>query len=255
VAATVVLLRAGGPAASAPGAGFEVYAIRRATTMVFGGVYAFPGGGVDPADGAAADNWAGRSPQWWARRLRLPAGSARAVVRAAARELYEESGVLLAGTTPDGLIRDLSHPRWEAARRALAAREHTLTEFLASEGLWLRSDLLVPWSRWITPEFEPRRFDTYFFLALLPGGQRARDVSGEADHAMWVRPADALAGYLAEELALLPPTAVTLRELAAFPDVPALLAAAAARDPGEPVRPRLEIEDGTARLLLDGLPG
>nr|BFE67486.1 hypothetical protein GCM10020092_007870 [Actinoplanes digitatis] len=82
-AATVVLLR---PADEA----FEVYVLRRATTMVFGGVYAFPGGGVDAADRPET------LKRDWSRRLGLPEAEARAVVGAAARELFEEAGILLA---------------------------------------------------------------------------------------------------------------------------------------------------------------
>ena len=238
--------------------------------MAFGGVYAFPGGGVDPSDSDAEIGWAGPAPEWWARRLRLPVGEAQAVVCAAVREVFEEAGVLLAGASgdpaPAGLGGDLAaagatgeplvagevgDPRWEAARQALVARESSLTSFLAAEGLSLRGDLLMPWSRWITPEFEPRRFDTYFFLAVLPEGQLARDVSGEADHTMWIRPADAVRRCEAGELVMLPPTIVTLRQLAAYPDVAAVLAAAVDHDPGEPVRPRLVVDDdGAARLVL-----
>jgi 8-oxo-dGTP pyrophosphatase MutT (NUDIX family) len=243
VAATVVLLR---PADG----GFEVYAIRRAATMAFGGMYAFPGGGVDPSDSDAAIGWVGSPPQWWARRLRLPPGPAQAVVCAAVREVFEEAGVLLAGPRPDEVVGDAGEPRWEAARRALVTRELSLTTFLAESKLHLRSDLLVPWSRWITPEFEPRRFDTYFFLALLPQGQRTRDVSGEADDTLWIRPADALERCAAGDLPMLPPTAVTLRELAGYADPAGLLAGAASRDPGAPTTPRVErTADGSLRLV------
>lgn len=242
VAATVVLLRA------APG-GFEVYAIRRAATMAFGGMYAFPGGGVDPSDADAAVGWTGHPPSWWAERLGLAEAPARAVVCAAVREVFEEAGVLLAGPAPDAIVADAGEPHWETARQALAARRLSLTDLLAQEGLFLRSDLLVPWSRWITPEFEPRRFDTYFFLALLPSGQVTRDVSGEADHAIWLRPAEAAARYAAGELPMLPPTITTLRQLAEHPDAAAVLAAAARRSPGAPISPRI-IHDSSGRPAL-----
>ncbi len=240
-AATVVLTR------PAPG-GFEVYVIRRAVSMVFGGVYAFPGGGVDPADARTDVPAAGGG---WGARLGLPDDAARAVVAAAVREVFEEAGVLLAGPTAGTVVGDVSGDDWEADRRALVAREQGLTALLARRGLVMRDDLLLPWARWITPEFEPRRFDTYFFVATLPAGQRTRDVSGEADRTAWIRPGDALAGYAAGELAMLPPTAVTLRELAAYAGPDELAAAAAGRDPARPVTPRVEIApDGTARLLL-----
>jgi 8-oxo-dGTP pyrophosphatase MutT (NUDIX family) len=240
IAATVVLLR---PA----DAGFEVYVLRRAASMAFAsGMYAFPGGGVDPADAGADLGWAGPSPREWARRLGRPAAEAQAVVCAAVREVFEEAGVLLAaGAT------DTSADGWEADRQWLVRREVHLAEVLARRGLVLRSDLLGAWARWITPEFEARRFDTHFFVAALPEGQLPRDVSGEADHTMWVRPGDAVAAFEAGRIAMLPPTVVMLRELAGYPDIAAVLAAVASRDAATPVTPRPEIApDGTVRLRL-----
>ncbi|MFF4889675.1 NUDIX hydrolase [Micromonospora chersina] len=236
VAATVLLLR---PA----GADFEVYLIRRVAAMAFGGMYAFPGGGVDRSDSQAHLDWAGPTPAGWGARLRLDPAAAQAVVCAAAREVFEEAGVLLAG--PDGgtVVGDVSGDDWESARQDLVARRTGFADLLAGQGLTLRSDLLLPWSRWITPEFEPRRFDTYFFVALLPEGQRTRDVSGEADHTLWLRPADALARAEAGELTMLPPTMVTLGEVAAAGDLAGVAGAAAKRDPGTPVTPHLDLSD------------
>jgi mutator protein MutT len=154
VAATVVLLKPSPLAA---------YLVRRAATMAFAsGMYAFPGGSVEP----------GETPE-----------------QAAVREVMEETGILLT------------------------------------------VDSLVPWSRWITPEFEPRRFDAYFFLAALPPDQSARIVGGEADHSVWLPPAAALT------LPMLPPTRHTLRELAEYSTVEEALAAE--RDATTPVRPRV----------------
>ena len=87
----------------------------------------------------------------------------------------------------------------------------------------LRGDLLTPWARWITPEAEPRRYDTRFFVARLPDGQRALGGTGESDEAAWLRPDAALAAAEAGDLVLLPPTAVTLQELAAHPEVAAMV--------------------------------
>ncbi|TDB72129.1 NUDIX hydrolase [Micromonospora sp. KC721] len=233
VAATVLLLR---PA----DAGFEVYVLRRLAAMAFGGVYAFPGGGVDGSDSTAHLDWAGPSPTGWGARLGLSPQAAQAVVCAAAREVFEEAGVLLAGPDAATVVGDVGDDDWEAARQGLAAHRVGFAELLADRRLTLRSDLLLPWSRWITPEFEPRRFDTYFFVALLPEGQRTRDVSGEADHTMWIRPADALARAEAGELAMLPPTLVTLAQVAAAGDLPGVARAAATRDAAIPVTPRLD---------------
>src|SRR5207249_4547086 len=80
----------------------------------------------------------------------------------------------------------------------------------------LRADLLRPWAHWITPELEPKRFDTRFFVAALPTGQRTRDVGGEADRVAWVRPGDALAAADSGAMGMLPPTAFTLSELAPY---------------------------------------
>lgn len=199
LAATVVLLRASAE-------GFEVYLLRRAASMAFAsGMYAFPGGGVDPADFAAAQP----APGPWAHRLGQPPDEARAVVRAAVREVLEETGIVLP------------------------------------------ADRLAAWARWITPEFEARRFDTYFFVAALPEGQRAGDLSGEADRTLWIDPAEAVARYESGEIAMLPPTIVMLRELSAYPDVAAVLSAAADRDAATAVTPRAELApDGTVRLIL-----
>lgn len=239
LAATVVLLR---PADG----GFEAYLLRRAASMAFAsGMYAFPGGGVDPADARADLGWAGPSPERWASRLGRPAGEAQAVVCAAVREVFEEAGVLLAEAA-DGAPGD---DELESDRQRLVAHEAHLAEVLARRGLVLRSDLLGAWARWVTPEFETRRFDTYFFVAALPEGQLPRDVSGEADLTTWMRPADAVAGYEAGRMAMLPPTIAVLREIAAYQDIAAVLAAAADRDAAKAVSSVPEIApDGTVRL-------
>jgi hypothetical protein len=119
---------------------------------------------------------------------------------------------------------------------------------LSSRGLVLRSDLLRAWAHWITPEFEPRRFDTRFFVAALPTGQRARDVSGEADQAAWITVADAVAAHEAGTMAMLPPTIEALRAVAGHSDVDAVLAA-----PRElrPLLPRLVDEAGVLRLVVE----
>ncbi|MGC5029097.1 NUDIX hydrolase [Micromonospora sp. DT229] len=236
VAATVLLLR---PAPE----GFEAYLIRRVAAMAFGGMYAFPGGGVDPSDSTVHVDWAGPEPANWGETLALTPAAAQAVVCAAAREVFEEAGVLLAGPDPSRVVGDVSDEGWEVARDDLEQRRTGFAELLARRGLTLRSDLLLPWSRWVTPEFEPRRFDTYFFVALLPEGQRTRDVSREADHTLWMRPGEACERARAGELTMLPPTLVTLSEVAACPDLDAVVRAASARDAATPIMPRLDLSD------------
>ncbi|MFJ6212260.1 NUDIX hydrolase [Streptomyces sp. NPDC092296] len=222
-AATVVLLRQGAP-------GVRAYLLRRRATMAFAaGMYAYPGGAVDPRDAEQHVGWAGPPPQEWARRLGTDPATAQAVVCAAVRETFEESGVLLAGPDGDSVVGDTSGQPWQADRAALEAHELSFAEFLRARGLVLRSDLLGAWARWITPEFEERRYDTWFFVAVLPTGQRTADTTGEADRVVWLDAAEAVAGFEAGRLEMLPPTVTVLRELAPLATPQAALAACAGR--------------------------
>jgi 8-oxo-dGTP pyrophosphatase MutT (NUDIX family) len=249
-AATVVILRT-----AADGAGVEILMLRRTAAMKFApGAYVFPGGSVDPADYGTAVGWHGPPPAEFGARLGASAEVARALVCAAVRETFEESGVLLAGvpgsppTVPAG-------PSWDADRAALAAGTLTFAELLSRRGLVLRADLLVPWARWITPEGEPRRFDARFFAAALPDGQQAVGHEAEAEHVAWLRPASAIDAARAGEISLLPPTASTLDQLAAAVAAGAGLdGILATRRAIEPVCPRLLLEDGQAWLVVpDGV--
>lgn len=246
-AATVMLLR------DAPaGPGTEVFLLRRRTSMAFaGGACAYPGGSVDPRDESEV-RWAGPGPDEWSRRLGTDPAAAQAVVCAAVRETFEEAGVLLAGATAGTVVADTTGPDWEADRRALVARELSFAEFLGRRSLLLRDDLLGAWARWITPEFEERRYDTWFFAARLPGGQRSRNASTEADRAEWTTPAAALAGYDRGELLMMPPTVATLRDLAAHPSADAVLRAAAAGRDLTPVLARARLVDDQVVLSWPG---
>jgi 8-oxo-dGTP pyrophosphatase MutT (NUDIX family) len=238
-AATIALLRPrpGGP---------EVYLLRRVVGMVFGGMHVFPGGSVDPADAEASTAWAGPSPAAFADAFGCPEPLARALVCAAVRETFEEAGVLLAGPSADHVLDDVSTPEWEAERVALEARQQSLSELLDRRRLVLRADLLSPLAHWITPEVEPRRFDTRFFVAEMPAGQVCREVGAEADDRLWVRPQDALGSHLM----MLPPTAAALRDLAQHDDVGSALRT---RRRIEPILPKLRVRDDDGVDFL--LPG
>lgn len=240
-ASTVLLLR---DSAEGP----EVYLLRRHSRMPFAaGMFAFPGGAVDPRDTDRTLAWAGPLPKEWSQRLRCDEAEAAALVCAALRETFEEAGVLLAGETRDSVVTDTTGMGWERDRVALVDRTLSLAELLARRRLVLRTDLLMPWAHWITPEFEPRRYDTRFFVAALPAGQLTRDVSGEADHVVWVRPGKAVADADAGLIEMLPPTYVTLSDLVDHPTTASVLAAAHNRVI-ETVLPRAEIVDGTAEM-------
>ncbi|MCX4676134.1 NUDIX hydrolase [Streptomyces sp. NBC_01433] len=229
-AATVMLLR--DRVGADAGRGPVVHMLRRRASMAFaGGAYAYPGGGVDPRDDDRLIGWAGPSLESWAARLGVDTVTeAQAIVCAAVRETYEEAGVLLAGPTRDTVVGDVTGADWEADREALVARELSFAEFLDRRGLVLRSDLLGAWARWITPAFEPRRYDTWFFVAALPDGQRTRNASTEADRTVWISPGEAADGYDRGELLMMPPTVSTLRTLRPYGTSAEALEAADSQD-------------------------
>lgn len=258
-AATVMLLRpavAEGserPAARDPQP-FRVFLLRRKASMAFApGAFVFPGGSVDPRDADAEVAWAGPGAADWAGALDAPDDLARALVCAAVRETFEECGVLLAGPAPGEVVADTHGAGWEADRRALVDRSVSLAGLLNRRGLVLRSDLLKPWARWITPEVESRRFDTRFFAAILPAGQHPADVAaetdGEADAAAWLSPSAAIAAARRKEILLMPPTAVSLAELAEHSSLESVLTAPRQLAPNLPT---ISLVDGELRLDLPG---
>ena len=202
-AATVVLLRPGV-------SGLEALLTRRPSTMAFAAdMQVFPGGRVDAADAdPSLRGRSVRSPDEAAVALggALPPDIALAAHMAAVRELFEEAGVLLA---------DTHAPATEiaAGRSALLRGEVTLAGLAAELGLSLRTDLLVPLSRWVTPPIMARRFDTQFFAAVLADGVEPSFEGGEVVAHAWWRPGDALAAMAAGELAMWVPTSATLQQL------------------------------------------
>jgi 8-oxo-dGTP pyrophosphatase MutT (NUDIX family) len=263
-AATVMLLRtarvrtaraaAGHPPDGGPGTdgepGIEVYMLRRKSSMAFApGAFVFPGGSVDARDADEDVAWAGPDATAWGRIFEAPDDLARALVCAAVRETFEESGVLLAGPSAGTVVADTSGDDWESDRNALLERSISLAGLLGRRRLVLRADLLRPWSRWITPVVEERRFDARFFAAAMPAGQRTRDVGGEAAQVAWIRPADAIAAGRSEEIVLWPPTAVTLAELALCGTVAAALATPRQVSP---LLPEITLSEGTPWLTVPG---
>ncbi|MGB0099790.1 MAG: NUDIX hydrolase [Nocardioides sp.] len=222
-AATVILMR---PSVDGP----EVYYMRRQVSMDFaGGMCVFPGGGVDPRDFDTSVGWTGPSPADWATRLGCDEETARALVCAAVRETFEESGVLLAGTSATSVVADTTAVDWEADRVALESRELSMTDFLNRRGLVLRTDLLGVWDAWLTPIFEPKRYRTWFFVAALPEGQVTRDVSTESSSVTWLPARIAADRADVGDLALMPPTYLTSMEVGEHASPDEVLAVAASR--------------------------
>lgn len=168
----------------------ELYLVLRGLEQrAFPGTYVFPGGRIDAADAATPV------------RARDPEVAPEAYV-AAARELFEETGVLLA-TRADGGPPDFAP--LAPLRRALLAGETDFAAVLASQDLALDGENLVPLGEKTTPPFHPRRYRNRFFLAVLPEGQAPTVIPGELERGEWVRAKDAVAGFEAGRLRLSPP--------------------------------------------------
>ena len=138
---------------------------------------------------------------------------------------------------------------WEEDRRALEAREVSFTSFLERRGLRLRTDLLRLWGSWVTPVFEPRRFNARFFVAELPAGQVTRDVSTESEAVVWLPVREAIRAVDAQQMLMLPPTYCTCLEVYDFTRVGDVLAAAEGRDLSS-VEPEAVVDDEGAYLSI-----
>ena len=200
----------------------EVFMLRRTNAAAFaGGMYVFPGGRVDPADGDGDE----------------------AYVVAAIRECFEECGVLLAADAQGGTVVD-GHPVLEH-RHDVHDGSVDMRMLAAEHGLALAVDRLVWVSHWITPKGEAaRRFDTRFFVAACPPGQRSHHDDSETVASMWVRPADALAAFERGELQLMPPTVANLEFLSAHHTVDDAIAAARTIGVPPAILPKVSVVDG-----------
>lgn len=201
-AATVVLLRSGAD-------GLEVLLTHRPASMAFApDVHVFPGGRVDEADlepGLQARSAMTSEAAAEALGGDLPTAHALGAYIAAIREAFEEVGVLLADHAPDA---DLV-----AARRHLLESPRAFPSIAEALDLRLRTDALVPLSRWVTPPTLDRRFDARFFAALTPGHAEPTLVGEEVSAQAWHRPLDALGSMARGELAMWLPTSTTLTQL------------------------------------------
>jgi 8-oxo-dGTP pyrophosphatase MutT (NUDIX family) len=188
-------------------AGPEVLLVRRRTDVGFAaGAYVFPGGTLDAADADAAwEDWLDEPPADAVVGAADPDGaSARTFVVAALRELFEETGVLLASGPPAG------HDALAQERGALVGGRKLFLEVVSGLNLRLAGDRLVLCARWITPEPLSRRYDARFFLADAPPDARVSAELGELVEHVWIRPGEALKRYFDYEFRMLFPTARTL---------------------------------------------
>ncbi|HEX2197033.1 MAG TPA: MBL fold metallo-hydrolase [Burkholderiales bacterium] len=182
--------------------------LQRTQSAVFlGGAYVFPGGSLDPEDGAAR-RVVGLTDAQASARLGLPAGGLAYYV-AAVRECFEEAGVLLA-IDHEGNAVDAKRA---AAMLPMRDRFH---ELLEQENLYIPAAALAYYGHWITQPGRPRRFDTRFFVALAPEGQDGAHDATEHVHQLWTTPGEALERGRRGEIELVHATTQTLQELARF---------------------------------------
>lgn len=243
LAATVVLTR------DAPN-GLELLLLRRAEKGDHNsGAWVFPGGLVDAADGECHALCDGLDDAEASRRLGVERGGLDMFI-AAVRECFEEAGVLYA-TQADGRTVDLLGERGAAlsARRgALATGECSLAELCQAHALRLSVDRLHYIAHWLTPIGRPKRFDTRFFIAVLPEGQATAHDAVETVEQVWLTPAQALAPENARRL--MTPTRAVIEQLAAFADTARLLAWARSPRQVQRVLPRLATRgDGPCPIL------
>jgi len=240
------------------GTAMEVLMLRRNAQSVWvAGAHLFPGGAVDPEDGSEeiARCCAGRDDVEASRILGIAHGG-RSFFVAAVRECFEEAGILLALSAGEPLsFADVEVARrFREHRRRLNAGEARLVDICAAENLSLALDRIGYFSHWITPEGAPRRYDTRFFVGVVPEGQEALHDDAEVVASTWIEPAAALDRHRAGELDLMFPTMKNLEAIGRFHRVADLMAAAAAAEVPATL-PRITVEDEGVRIVLPGDDG
>lgn len=223
---TVVLLRAAADGA----APMEVLLLERhKKSKAYAGAFVFPGGKVDETD-----RWmdplcvADVDLQQWMQRLGADdEEAARGFLVASVRETFEEAGVLLASHRDGSPVtqEDLLSPSFVTARARLVSREDNFdwTGWLVQEGLVLSIDQLGLWSWWVTPVHRPYRFDTRFFVGVLPAGQQATVDDYETTSMRWLAPQTALVEYEAGRVSMRNPTLRNLEALLPYASAQAVM--------------------------------
>jgi 8-oxo-dGTP pyrophosphatase MutT (NUDIX family) len=245
----------------ADGSTLEVLMVRRNLQSDFvGGAFVFPGGSVDPLDGGAEAEAAchGRSDAGASTLLGVDSGGLAYWV-AALRETFEEAGLLLA-ERPGGPPLLAGEPDEEARfvteRAAVNAGTRRFLDLCRDEGLRLLVGEVHYFAHWIAPRGAPRRFDTRFFVAAAPPGQRAAHSAGETIAETWISPRRALEGHRDGVFELIFPTIRNLQAISRFATSGALLKAAEDASGSVPtIEPRVVADGNGVRILLPGDEG
>lgn len=250
-ASTIVLLR---PGPAAP----EVFLLERHGKSAFlGGAFVFPGGKVDPGDAGLG----GEARFEADRRFRSAPGSswtdedARRARVAGVRETFEEAGVLFARRSGETGLASFSpeeRSRFDVLRRSLDGAE-AFAAFLKDEGLEPALEALIPFAHWVTPSAEPRRFDTRFYLASMPEGQRASSDDTETVSGRWLTLRDALRCHDERQVLLVPPTYRVLEQLSSARTVEAALALGASH-PIPLIQPKIRAEEVGVSVVMPWHP-
>jgi len=230
------------PAAGPP----EVFMVRRHEDSSFGAAYAFPGGVIDYEDTIVHDYCRGLDEHTANARLGIRTGGLD-YYSAAIRELFEESGVLLASS--DSFDEDVC-----IVRDALNAGDDNWADFVKRNKLQLDCDQLHYISHWITPTNQPRRYSTRFFVAELPPGQVASHCGGELTDSRWISAHDMLEAGRAGEAVLHFPTIKTLESVARHKTMEALLewARACVEWGVTSMLPAIVTRDGKLEIVMPG---
>ena len=243
-AATVLLLRDGSD-------GPEVFMMRRHGQIgAFPGAHVFPGGRVDVED-AADEKWCDGLAHAARQLPDLDSQVAVAFHLAAARELFEEAGVLLARDRTKqfvSLAGVADHERFKGYRQDIHAHRVGLRDVVEQEHLRLALDSLTQFAHWVTPPVEGRRFDTRFFATRVPPRQTPAHDDRETTESVWITPSAAIQASTRRAILLPPPTYVTLRELEPFPSVDAIIQWSETRTI-ERREPRF-VQGSTTRMLV-----
>jgi 8-oxo-dGTP pyrophosphatase MutT (NUDIX family) len=251
-AATIVLLR---DHATPKGPQMEVFLIKRhGLSDVLGGAYVFPGGKFDQSDAELdVERFLDQDADALHGTLNEPTlevAMAAGLYVAAAREAFEESGILFAqghGARAVGAAQAIQ-------AKALLREGHQMDEILAMLQLRLHTQAIRPWVRWVTPTLPSvmnKRFDTRFFIAAAPVGQEATHDNHEATSSVWLTPRATLEQYRDGDIELAPPQIMSLAHLSRHTSTASALAEAAARKPPT-VQPEPFDEQGVRVLTYPG---
>jgi 8-oxo-dGTP pyrophosphatase MutT (NUDIX family) len=180
---------------------------RPQTMKSWGGFYVFPGGSLEPGDSQlSVHDFIGEADR---------SDVDRAYYVAAARELFEEVGILLCTEAEGGPVYP-GEDKWLGYRRRLVEREISFADILKAERLRLNLDSLRYFGHRVTPAIRRYRFDTRFFLAELPEGQSPLPDPDEIDGALWLTPAEAIEANEQGKMEIARPTLACIRTLSDY---------------------------------------